>query len=405
MRKKKTAEPNSLMVDTLFRVAKFINYVTDLHSLLELIMKESKEVMNAEASSLMLYDSEADELFFEVALGEKGEAVKTIRLKIGEGFAGISAKERRTIVVNDVRYDQRHFKHADEVTQFTTRNLIATPMLRGERLIGVLEVLNKQDKKGFSDDDVKVLEFFANQAAIAIENARLIQENLRNERLAAIGQATASLSHYIKNILTSIEGGAALVEMALQNKNLVTVNEIWPVFRRASMRLAELVRQMLDYSKPQAPDLKLTDVNQICREIARANLARAANENIELVLNLDETLPIVLLDPVRIYDAILNLVTNAIEATARVGNQVAIKTRFFAGENALEIEVADNGPGIPDNIRNKIFEPFFSTKGAKGTGLGLAIVKKTVEEHQGTIRCLSSEGKGTSFIIRLPFRK
>ncbi|MCD6385651.1 GAF domain-containing protein [Candidatus Sumerlaeota bacterium] len=401
---RKRLEQSTRIVDALYRVVNFISYVGDLRRLLELVMDESKKVVNAEASSLMLYDPEAEELYFEVALGEKGDAVKKIRLKLGEGIAGISAKERRTIVVNDVSKDPRHFKYADEVTEYKTRNLIATPMLRGERLIGVLEVLNKSNDEPFNDDDIKVLEFFAQQAAIAIENARLIQENLKSERLAAIGQAIASLSHYIKNVISGFEGSVSLVDNALAQKNMEIIDEIWPVFKRSFNRLSRLVRKMLTYSHTTTPQYSIASVNQICRDIYEANKQTAEQANVTLSLALDENIPLILLDTDKIHDAILNLVSNAIEATSEVGSTVEIRTALLPDEKIVEINVSDDGPGIPADVQRRVFEPFFSTKGSKGSGLGLAIVKKNIEEHNGTIRLQSEEGKGTTFIIRLPLR-
>lgn len=401
---KNRLEQSARIVDALYRVVNFISYVGDLRRLLELIMDESKKVVNAEASSLMLYDPEAEELYFEVALGEKGDAVKKIRLKLGEGIAGISAKERRTIVVNDASKDPRHFKYADQVSKYTTRNLIATPMIRGEQLIGVLEVLNKSDNEPFNDDDIKVLEFFAQQAAIAIENARLIEENMRSERLAAIGQAVASLSHYIKNVISGFEGSVSLVDNALAKKDMEIIDEVWPIFKRSFNRLSRLVRAMLTYSRPSSPQYTIASVNQICRDIYEANRQTAEQAGVNLSLVLDENLPLILLDPDKIHDAVLNLVSNAIEATSGVGSNVVIKTALIPEEKTVEIYVSDDGPGIPYEVQRKIFEPFFSTKGSRGSGLGLAIVKKNVEEHNGTIRLETEEGKGTTFIIRLPLR-
>jgi len=400
----KKGEQDSRIIDTLYRVVNFIGYVRDLHRLLELVMQESKEVMNAEASSLMLYDEATDELYFEIALGEKAAAIKRIRLKRGEGIAGTAAEERKSIVVNDVARDARHFKQADTVSAFTTRNLIATPMIRGDRLIGVLEVLNKANNEPFTEDDTKVLEFFAAQAAIAIENARLIQENVRSERLVAVGQAVASLSHYIKNIISGLEGSISLVDDAISQDEMETISEIWPVFKRSSTRISRLVREMLNYSRPSAPEFSEENINHICSEIHEANLATAQSNNLELLLATDDAIPCTMLDIDKIHDTILNLVSNAIDATKGNGTKVEIATRLYPSDNVIEVKISDDGAGINEENQHKIFEPFFTTKGTKGSGLGLAIVKKNIEEHEGTIRLESEVGVGTTFVIRLPLK-
>ena len=400
----KELEKSVRIVDALYRVANFIGYVGDLSRLLELIMEESKQVMNAEASSLMLYDSNANELYFEVALGEKGDAVKQIRLKMGEGIAGSSAQDHRTIVVNDARNDPRHFKQADSVTSYTTRNLLATPMLRGDRLIGVLEVLNKHNDEPFTDEDIRVLEFFAGQAAIAIENTRLIQENMRSERLAAMGQAIASLSHYIKNVISGIEGSLSLMDLAFEQDDKATLNEIWPIFKRSTKRISRLVREMLSFSRPRVPSFSPVHINSICEDIRDSNIQIAQERNLNINLDLDANVPITLVDPEVIHDAILNMLSNSLDALGETGTQVTLITRYHEKEREIEIRIKDDGPGIPSSVQGKIFEPFFSTKGSKGTGLGLAIVKKGINEHGGNITLLSSPGEGATFIIILPYR-
>jgi signal transduction histidine kinase len=408
----RAAQPGGLeqkqIVDALYRVNRLIAHITDLHRLLEQIMYEGKKVVNAEASSLMLYDEEANELFFEVALGAKGEAVKTIRLKPGVGVAGHAAKRRKTIIVNDVRADKRHFKAADEKSRFVTRNILATPMLRKDKLIGVLEVLNKRKREAFTPGDARVLEFFADQAAVAIENARLIQANVQAERLAAVGQTVAGISHYVKNILAGIKGSASLIEHGLGQDNLELIQQSWPILQRSNQKISELVQDMLTYSKSRKPELAVTDLNKMCEDVVALCQSRAEQSRVTLSVKLDREMPICLCDADKIHDASLNLVTNAIDAvreceSARLPGKVEIATAFRKSTRRVELKVSDNGPGIPQEMQKKIFEPFFSTKGSKGTGLGLAVAMKVIEEHSGTLTLKSTEGKGCTFTIQLPF--
>ncbi|MFH0794308.1 MAG: GAF domain-containing sensor histidine kinase [bacterium] len=394
------------VIDALFRVNRFLSEVTDLHRLLELVMEESKQVAGAEASSLILYDKDTDELFFEVALGEKGEAVKLIRLAMGQGIAGACALSRQTIVVDDCAKDDRHYKKADETSEFTTRNLIATAMVRQGRLIGVLEVLNKRKEAGgkFTEQDVKVLEFFSDQAAIAIENAQLVQANIASERLAAVGQAVAGISHYVKNILAGIKGSSSLVEYALAQGNINMVEEIWPVLQRSNQKIGALVQDMLTYSKERKPELALGNMNQVLEDIVNMCQESARDNQVELESELDSKITPSMFDGTRVHDAVLNLVNNACDACKDIGGaKVRVVSVFHEADRMIEIRVEDNGTGIPENIQRKIFEPFFSTKGSKGTGLGLAVTRKIIEEHEGTIALHSEEGVGTTFTIHLPF--
>ena len=190
----------------LQKVVEFVAYITNLHKLLDLIMEESKIILDAEASSLLLYDPKERVLGFEVARGEKSDQVKHIKLKLGQGIAGACAKSKTVINVEDVATDKRFCSSADKKSKFTTRTILAVPLLRKKKLLGVLEVLNKRGGGGFSAADVELMKIIANQAALAIENAYLYRDNLKKARLSGVGQTMLSLSHDIKNILNGLIG-------------------------------------------------------------------------------------------------------------------------------------------------------------------------------------------------------
>jgi signal transduction histidine kinase len=403
------AESNSSrQLDALYRVNNFMARVTNLRDLLVAIMDESKQVAEADASALMLYDEPANELYFEVALGSAGDAVKEIRLKADQGIAGSCAQSRETIVVADCANDERHAKFVDQKSSFSTRNLIATPLLRGDRLIGVLEVLNKKGGRDFTDEDTRVIRFFADQAAIAIENALLFQTSLRNERLAAVGQAILSVSHYIKNILVGMKGSGGLIEMAIKGQDMKLVETAWPIVQRSLLKISNLAQDMLSYSKERQPDYIETDLAEMLEDIARTVKDAAAGAGVEIVVEADPAVGLVEIDETALHDAVLNTVVNAIDACkegamgdGRVTLRSGVK-KDPAGWFFIEIE--DNGPGIPEEIRNKIFDAFFSTKGSKGTGLGLAVTMKTVKEHGGKLDLESEVGMGTRFTLSMPIK-
>lgn len=393
-------------LDAMHRISEFFSAVSSLPRLLELILAESKALLRAEGSSLLLYDPEKGDLFFEVALGEAGSKVKEIRLALGEGIAGLCAQGRETILVKDAANDPRHSKRADTQAAFVTRNLVAVPLIaRGNRLIGVLEVLNTLEREFFSDEDIKILEIFAEQAALAIENARLIAENVKNERLAAIGIAVAGISHYVKNILAGMSGSTSLIAMGIQEKNIEMIEECWPVFERSQQKISFLVRDMLTFSKERKPDYQPGDFNSLLREVNEDCLAKARESNVELELQVDPDLPPTLFDPSQMHDALLNLASNAIDACRGLCQaRVVFESGRTPDASMVLVRVSDNGCGIPEELHARIFEPFFSTKGSKGTGLGLAVVKKIITEHGGDITVHGAHGEGTTFEIRLPMR-
>ncbi len=165
----------------IFEATRAIASTLRLSELLETVMRLASEVVRAESGSLLLMDHATGELYFDVALGDKGGALQQVRLKKGEGIAGWVAENLKPAVVNDVAKDPRWTRKADNKTQFQTKAILAVPMLVKDKLVGVMEAINRSDNSPFTDIDVQMLETFASQAAIAIENARLF-ESIRQEK-------------------------------------------------------------------------------------------------------------------------------------------------------------------------------------------------------------------------------
>jgi nitrogen-specific signal transduction histidine kinase len=391
------------IVDALYRVHRLISAITDLDTLLERIVEESRQVANAEASSLMLYDADKEVLFFHVALGQTGDqqALKReIRLKLGEGIAGAAAARRESISVCDAQQDNRFYRMADETSRFETRAILAVPLVDRDRLVGVLEVLNKVGGGCFTESDMHVMEMFSNLAATAIVNARLIEENLRSVRLAAIGQAVASLSHYIKNIITGMVGSVELIDQGLVQGNREFLDRSWPILKRSTKRIASFVEDMLAFSKPRVPLIENCDISALAEEVTQTFWAILVAKRVTLDVDCSEATAPVRVEQRGIYRCLLNLLVNAADAVPAEGGRIRLTARREDG--ALRLEVSDNGPGIPEDLRERIFEPFFSTKGSRGTGLGLAVTRKIVEEHGGRITVETGEMGGARFIVLLP---
>ena len=392
------------IVDALYRVNRFIGAVTDLEALLERIMEEGKHVANAEACSLMLYDAASEELYFEVALGESGDQQKLkreVRLKLNEGIAGAAAAERVSINVADVQRDQRFYREADEKTQFETRALLAVPLVEKDELIGVLEVVNKTGGGAFTETDRHVLEIFSGRVASVIANARLIKANLRAARMAAVGQAVAGLSHYTKNLITGMTGSVDLIDQGLNRGNTELLLQSWPIFRRNMKRIAHFVEDMLAFSRPRKPVREPTDVAELVKDVTETFWDLLSRRDAEFEVDVSGVTRPAWLDERGIFRCLLNLLRNAAEAAPREGGRIRLTARTTAS-GGLEIEISDNGPGIPDDHLQRIFEPFFSTKGSQGTGLGLAVTYKIVKEHGGTLTAARGPEGGALFTVSLP---
>lgn len=167
--------------ELLLQANRILSSKLDTTEVLQAVMELATKVVKAEASSLLLLDEAKNELFFDVALGSVKESVKQVRLKVGEGIAGWVAKERRPLIVNDVHADKRFTSKVDKSTSFQTRSVLAVPLVAKGKLIGVVEAINKEFNGQFLAQDQEAFEVFANQSAVAIENARLFSEVIREK--------------------------------------------------------------------------------------------------------------------------------------------------------------------------------------------------------------------------------
>lgn len=394
----------SRVVEALYRVHRLNSAVNDLDTLLTLISTEAMRVAEAEAASVMLYDPGHEELYFRIALGDSGDqdALKReVRLTLDQGIAGATARERRSIMVRDVKSDPRFYREADAASQFETRCLLATPMIDRDELVGVLEVVNKVNCAAFTDLDLRVMEMFSSLAAAAVVSARLIDERVRNERLAAIGQAVTGLSHYTKNIVTGLTSSADLIDMGLEQQNLGVLQRSWPVFRRSTKRISNFVQDMLALSKPRVPVRESCEIYDILHD-AHATVAELfVQKQVAVDIQVEPDAGPFMADSQGLYRCVLNLLSNAADAAPAQGGLVALRA-YRDVDGALCIECEDNGPGVPEQDREQIFDLFYSTKGSRGTGLGLAVSHKIVQEHGGTIEVSRGSLGGALFRVLLP---
>lgn len=392
------------IVDAVYRVHSLIAAITDLDTLLKSIIDESKQVAHAEACSLLLFDPTAKQLYFHITHGEKGDqqALKReVRLTLDQGVAGAAAGRMQAINVADANSDPRFYKTADEISHFKTRSLLAVPMLDHGSLIGVIEVVNKIDGNAFTDVDLHVMEVFASLAATSIVKARLIEDNLKAARLAAIGQAVSGLSHYTKNIVTGMLGSVEMIEQGLAQNDVDLLRRCWPILKRSTNRIADFVQDMLAFSKTREPMYETCLVRDLLDEVAQTYMGLLAHRNVHVEIDAEQAFEPVALDAGGIFRALLNLFSNAGEAVPPECGKISVVART-GDDNSLIIEIADNGPGVPEENRQLIFEPFFSTKGSHGTGLGLSVTQKIVREHGGDVSVETAPGGGALFRVTLP---
>jgi signal transduction histidine kinase len=263
-------------------------------------------------------------------------------------------------------------------------------------------LLRRSDRRAPSPDVVAILARSAEVATLALAARGERDEGGTRDRLALIGETVAALSHSIKNMLQGMRFGADAVDLALSRGDLARAQEGWPVLQRNLDRIHALALNMLAWAKERPLEPEATDANDIAREVRELLAPAAGRRRVGVVIALDESLPPVEIDGPAIHQALTNLVLNAIEAAPERTGLVEIATAYHVESDELVIRVTDNGTGIPDAVRARLFEPFVSSKGQRGTGLGLAVARKIAERHGGRLEVEQTSRKGTTFALFLP---
>jgi len=390
-----------LSLGAMYRVTRIASSIFDLDVLLNKVLDETFATVRAERGFVLLIDPNTDQLELKASRWQKKEGLDH-KVSISQNIISHVLQKKESVLISDAMTDSK-FGLAESVVFHQIRSAMCSPLRGRTRIVGIIHV-DTTGAGAFSHEDLMLLDAIGNAAGIAVENAQLYKDKIQNERLAAMGQAISGLSHYIKNIVAAMDTSHAMVEKALAAEDLSVIDRVWKILRRSNQRISNLVLDMLAYSKDRKPDLQPCYINEVCKEAAELCHDRIRTKHGQLQLRLDPKLPRILADPQGIHRCLLNLLTNAIDALNEEEGKVKISTQK-QGESEVLITVDDNGAGIPENIRKRIFDVFFSTKGSQGTGLGLAVTKKIIEEHGGNIEVQSSEGEGTKFVIRLPIGK
>jgi len=238
------------------------------------------------------------------------------------------------------------------------------------------------------------------------EIKRLEKELLHSERLAAIGQTVAGLTHGIKNVLHGFKGGSYLVDIGIDKGDSDKLASGWDMVKRNIARTSDMVMDLLSYSKEREPEYEDSRPNDIAADVVDTVKDTAEENGIALVTDFDSNIRTARLDPRILHTSLLNLMTNAIDACIfdeDTSKQWQVRlTTMLEDVRMIRFEVSDNGTGMTDDVRDKLFASFFSTKGHRGTGLGMLVTQKLIEEHNGTIDVSTEFGKGSTFILRLP---
>lgn len=384
-------------LDVLFEIAQVSVGAVKLDELLDGVLARAMHAIDAEAGSILLEDESTGDLRFRCAVGGDPTAVKHLKIPAGSGICGWVAANRQPQVVNDVTLDNRHSQAIADEVGYRPRSVLCVPLMLGERG-GALELLNKaQGRTGFTDDDLKLASVIAGHVSTAIRLGRARERREQQERLSTIGQLLSSVVHDLRGPMTVIAGYARFLgdeDDADERGRLV----------RKIQRQIELINAMtgeiLAFARGDTKVLvHKVYLGEFFEELIQQLKLQLDGRDLEVTLDLHDR-GVAWFDRQKIQRAVHNLARNAAQATqGRRGHFVVEVDRATNGD--LVMRFSDDGPGIADSIRERIFESFTTHGNPEGTGLGLAIVHKVVDDHGGTVEVKSEPGS-TVFTIRLP---
>jgi signal transduction histidine kinase len=398
-------------LQVMYRTALAVSHTLDIDQLLDRIMQLIFEWVEADRGCIMLLDEPSKQLTPKVRRNRQGFESPE-KLAISKTILDYVLQHNEGVLTSDAREDERWDRTAS-IVQMGIREAICVPMQGRYDVVGVIYIdtstspqriiQQKGHQNKFTDEHLKLMIAIAHQAALAVEDTRYYSAMMQAERLAAVGQTIAMLSHHIKNILQGIRGGSYLIEMGLSQHDEEVVRKGWTMVDRNQGRISALVMDMLTFSKDREPEPVPGDVNKVIGEVIELVQSRAGELGVAVEWRPQADIPTLTFDPEGIHRAVLNVATNAVDACAeKPDGRVIVATEFAPEESLVRITVEDNGIGIPQENLDKIFTIFVSGKGGRGTGLGLPVSQKILKEHGGSIHVTSTLGTGSRFTLELP---
>lgn len=382
----------------------------ELREVLPTILDLSLSEMKAQQGSILLFDPKDDQLKMLASLGLPEDVERKGYIARKGSIAEWVIDNNQPLIMNE-RAEGKEYRALNDRR---IRSSMCVPLQARGRILGTINLNRTVAEYGsFQESELDLMKILASQAAICIDNSCLHEANVKAERLAAIGQTVAGISHCIKNILTGVRGGLSLIDMAQGASDWKLLGQGKDILGRNLERLSSIVLDMLDYSKDRqtckSPISLTTLVDEVCATVRSEAQVKAIQFEIEL----DPAVPTVAADGQQLYRCLLNLAHNALDATPKEGKiwihaerrtdrSALRRLKNKTAQSTVILRIGDTGPGISMEHRAVIFEPFFSTKGSKGTGLGLAVTRKIIEEHGGHIEVESPPEESAVFAIYLP---
>ncbi|RMF48861.1 MAG: PAS domain S-box protein [Chloroflexota bacterium] len=414
IKQQQALERRAIELEAVTELSATATTVLDVDKLLQIVCDQTKERFKLYHAHIYLYDPEKEALVLAAGAGEVGRVMRKegrrIRISSPRSLVARAARERRGVIVNDVTLDDNFLPNP---LLPDTRAEMAVPMIVGDQLIGVLDVQSEILNR-FDEEDVRIKTALANQIAVAVQNARLYQQQVQTAEEARKldrlkNEFLASMSHELRTPLNSIIGYAEVmldgVDGELPDEAMEDVQAIY----ESGKHLLSMINDILDLAKIEAERLELDrqalPLAVVVDEVQRATAILVKDKPVEIRVEMPESLPNLYADHVRLRQILNNLVSNAVKFTSE--GYIRITAQHVPDDKAVMVSVEDTGIGIAAEHIPVIFERFrqvdgSSSRRAGGTGLGLNITKRLVEMHGGRIWVESELGKGSKFHFTIP---
>ncbi len=378
----------------LIEITRDLASTLDLDFLLTRIVRAAADISEAEAASILLYDDVSRQLHFQVATNLDEPTMRGLVVPLEGSIAGWIVSNRQPVRIDNAKQDLRYSNYVEHKTGLTTESLLGVPLVTKDKIIGVLEAINKHGS-GFTKTDEDLLSVLGAQAAVAIENARLFQQS----------DLIAEFVHELRTPLASISTSTYLLlrpEMSPEQREQIIHN-----IHGETLRLNSLASSFLDLARLESGRVQFQmewfDLMPLLEESREIMQSKADEYHITLINEVSGDFPKLLADRDKLKQVVLNLLSNGIKFNSPNGS-VILKAGF--GNNEWTLAVRDTGCGIPENALPHLFEKFYRVRANEGktvgTGLGLSICKQIISGHGGSIEVKSKFDEGTTFLIRIP---
>ncbi len=396
-------------LERLLEVSRNLNANLDLDSYLKSIIEIASELTYSQETSILEIAEEGDHLHYTAAPWYRIEKLRPLSIPLEKSIAGWSFTHHQPLVIQDAQNDPRLFKEVDRVLEFETLNIVVVPMVIKGQPIGIMEAVNKSNRTNYTEEDVSTLETLAAQAAVAIQNQKLLdkaqaayRQLLELDRMKT--DFIAISSHELRIPTGLILGHASLLQDEMTGEARIQLDTIV----RNAVHLKDIIEDLADVDHFQTGMAKIrrrqVSMDRLIKDVVSSYQELSRERNISLRADISKANMVIEGDAHKIRIALGNLVKNALTFTDP-GDRVLVTAEEIPGY--VKVSVIDNGIGVPEKDQQRIFDRFYQveshlTRRHGGMGLGLSIAKGMIEMHGGRLWVESMENKGSNFQFLLP---